>query len=151
MEVCFEHKILVVHSRRSIFSLASYAIPVGDNQARRCFFEPRVSDVPILAGRLHYLFPSPCCTGNAAHVFNEDILLADQDGHTVLFSLQSLTIVYDFGRILQSQSVCNTQALTLPFSNSARCVKAMRAKSSTLDSRVRLHYWCASFDSSSTE
>ena len=127
MEVCIEHQIFVLHWRRSIFSLASYAIPVGGYQASKCFFKPRVSDVPILADRLHYLFTNPGCTGNAAHLINDDVLLADQDGHTILFSFRSLTIVYDFGRILQSQSVRDTKALTFSFQTllgmSRQCVQ----------------------------
>lgn len=66
----------------------------------------------MLLPSVDQLFTTPCCacSGNsthrsANHAFDSYLILAGTNGHALLFSFQSMSIVYDFGNVFRSQSV----------------------------------------------
>lgn len=61
-------------------------------------------DIPILLNKIDYVFTTPCCTCSNS-VFNDCIILANKQGDVILFSFKSMTVIYNFQNIFQSQSV----------------------------------------------
>jgi hypothetical protein len=63
-------------------------------------------DLPVLSDNIDYVFTTPCCTClKINHSISDYVILADKHGNVILFYFKSLTMVYNFGNIFQSQSV----------------------------------------------
>ncbi|CAF3833599.1 unnamed protein product [Rotaria sordida] len=80
----------------------------------------RYSNLPILFDKIDYVFTTPCCTClktinyySISHIFNDYIILANKFGNVILFYLKSLTIIYNFGNIFQSQTICKSNQCTI--------------------------------------
>ncbi|CAF1579332.1 unnamed protein product, partial [Rotaria sordida] len=77
-------------------------------------------DLPILFDKIDYVFTTPCCTClktinyySISHIFNDYIILANKFGNVILFYLKSLTIIYNFENIFQSQTICKSNQCTI--------------------------------------
>ncbi|CAF3007667.1 unnamed protein product, partial [Rotaria sp. Silwood2] len=82
----------------------------------------RYSNVPILFNKIDYVFTTPCCTclksinyHSLSHIFNDYIILANKFGNVILFYLKTMTVVYNFGNIFQSQTICQLDQCTIVY------------------------------------
>ncbi|CAF3630849.1 unnamed protein product [Rotaria sp. Silwood1] len=70
----------------------------------------RYSNIPILFDKIDYVFTTPCCTcfktSTISNIFNDYIILANKFGNVILFYFKTMTVVYNFENIFQSQTIC---------------------------------------------
>ncbi|CAF4076631.1 unnamed protein product [Adineta steineri] len=80
----------------------------------------RYSNLPVLFEKIDYVFTTPCCTclknttyRSISHAFNDYVILANKYGNVILFYFKSMSIVYDFGNIFQTQPICKSRQCTI--------------------------------------
>ncbi|CAF1239997.1 unnamed protein product [Adineta steineri] len=80
----------------------------------------RYSNLPILFEKIDSVFTTPCCTclknttyRSISHAFNDYVILANKYGNVILFYFKSMSIVYDFGNIFQTQPICKSRQCTI--------------------------------------